>query len=834
MKAVIMAGGFGTRLRPLTMTIPKPMVPILNTPMMEHIVNLLKKHGINEFVSVLYFHPDVITNHFETGEKFGINMNYVTAQADYGTAGAVKNAYQYLNDRFIVISGDVLTDFDITDALNFHIEKKAKATILLTRVSKPLQYGIVITDENGKISRFLEKPSWGQVFSDTINTGIYIFEQDVLDLIPYQQEFDFSKDLFPLMLKNKIPLYGYIAKGYWRDVGNLEEYQAGQRDSIYQKIELGVFNDDDNKVIAPSSCIISSNALTKGNVALGENVRIAAHSEIIDSVVGDNVIIGAGTKIIGSTIWNNTKIGDFVEISNSVICNDVIIEDSVTVSDNTYIAEKCHLGSNSLINPNLKLWPNKYIEEGAVVTNSLVQEDKWSRELFSGARISGLSNVEIYPEFAAKLGTALGMAFGKGASIISSRDPDDFSRIIKRALLSGLTSIGVHVNDLQLMSIPQTRQELLSGKYAGGFHVRRSPRNPEYTDIIIFSSDGRDINVAKSKNIERYFYGEDVTRVHYKQLGKILYLERANEIYLNRFMNSLDAKLIREQEFKILIDYSFGLASYILPQLLGNLGVDVISLNNYVDATRFHPDPDTDSSEMDEICKIMKSLRYQLGFRIEPGAEKISVVDERGFWIPPQRLLTILTKLFLETHKHREPYKIAVSILATKEIEEIAKDYNVEVVRIKNTHSAMMEATTDQDVLFVGSIHGGFIFRDFLFASDGMFSIGQVLEMTSQTGLKISKIDEELPRRYFASKEIRVSWDIKGYIMRKAMEFSENLPRELVEGVKIFYGTDSVVLLPNPEYASFGIFVDAVDPENAKKLIHEHENLIKSWKEELE
>lgn len=828
-----MAGGFGTRLRPLTMTIPKPMVPILNTPMMEHIVNLLKKHQINDFVSVLYFHPDVITDHFETGETFGINMNYVTAQADYGTAGAVKNAFQYLNDRFIVISGDVLTDFDITDALNFHIENKAKATILLTRVSKPLQYGIVITDEQGRITRFLEKPSWGQVFSDTINTGIYIFEQDVLDLIPYQQEFDFSKDLFPLMLKNKLPLYGYIAKGYWRDVGNLEEYQAGQRDAIYQNIELGIFKDDDN-LVAPPSCIISSNAKINGKVVLGDNVRIAAHTEITDSVIGDNVVIGAGSKIVGSTIWKNTKIGDFVEISNAVICNDVTIEDSVTVSDNTYIAEKCYLGSNSLINPNLKLWPNKQIEEGAVVTNSLVQEDKWSRELFSGARISGMSNVEIYPEFAAKLGTALGMAFGKGATIISSRDPDDFSRIIKRALLSGLTSIGVNVNDLQLMSIPQTRQELLSGKYAGGFHVRRSPRNPENTDIIIFSSDGRDIGVAKSKNIERYFYGEDVTRVHYKQLGKILYLERANEIYLNRFMGSLDAKLIREQKFKILIDYSFGLASYILPQLLGNLGVDVISLNNYVDATRFHPDPDTDSSEMDEMCKIMKSLRYQLGFRIESGAEKISVVDERGFWIPPQRLLSILTKLFLETHRHKEPYKIAVSILATKEIEEIAKDYNVEVIRIKNTHSAMMEATLDQDVLFVGSIHGGFIFRDFLFASDGMFSIGQILEMTSQTGLKISNIDETLPRRYFASKEIKVPWDMKGYIMRKAMEFSENLPRELVEGVKIYYGTDSVVLLPNPENASFGIYVDTIDPDSAKNLIIQHEELINRWKQELD
>jgi len=206
-KAVIMAGGFGTRLRPLTMTIPKPMVPILNTPMIEHIIHLLKKHDIHDLVTLLYFYPEVISNYFDDGSKWDVNMNYVIAQADYGTAGAVKNAYKYLDDRFIIISGDVLTDFDLTAALNFHVEKKSMATLLLTRVAQPLQYGIVMTDKEGKITRFLEKPSWGQVFSDTINTGIYILEPEVLDLIPYQQEFDFSKDLFsPILTLSPITL----------------------------------------------------------------------------------------------------------------------------------------------------------------------------------------------------------------------------------------------------------------------------------------------------------------------------------------------------------------------------------------------------------------------------------------------------------------------------------------------------------------------------------------------------------------------------------------------------------------------------------------------------
>jgi mannose-1-phosphate guanylyltransferase/phosphomannomutase len=832
MKAVIMAGGFGTRLRPLTMTIPKPMVPILNTPMMEHIVNLLKKHNIQDFVSVLYFHPEIITSYFGNGKEFGINMNYVTAVADYGTAGAVKNAHKYLDDRFIVISGDVLTDFDITDALNFHIEKKAKATILLTRVSKPLQFGIVITDNEGKITRFLEKPSWGQVFSDTINTGIYILEQDVLDLIPYQEEFDFSKDLFPLMLKENIPLYGYIAKGYWRDVGNLDEYVLGQKDALHKKIELKIDGKEQNGVYSYANSVISNSANFKGTVLVGKNSKISPYCNITDSVIGDNVIIEPGVKLTGATIWGNVKIGEFTEIENSVICNGVTIGSSTLIQDNVYIAENCKIGANVKINPNLKLWPNKEVEEGSVVTHSLVQEEKWSRELFSGARISGISNVEIYPEFAAKLGASYGMALGKNTHILASRDPDNFSRIIKRAMVAGLTSVGVNINDLQLMSIPQTRQELLTGKYIGGFHVRRSPRDTEYTDIIIFSADGRDLNVSKSKNVERYFYGEDVIRVHYKELGKIFFPERTNEIYLNRFMSSLDRDLIKSKSYRILIDYSYGLASSIFPQILGNLGVEAISLNNFIDATRFNPDPAEEAEEIDETCKIMKSIGYNLGFRIEPGAEKISVVDERGFWISQQRLLSIVTKLFLETHRNREPYKIAISVLATKEIEEITKDYNVEVIRIKNTHSAMMDATIDENVLFVGSIHGGFIFRDFLFASDGMFSIGQILEMLGKVNLKISQIDEKLPRRVFKSKEVRVPWELKGYIMRRAMQYSENLERELIEGVKIRYGDTFVSLIPSQEKAAFGIYVDAPDSALLDRFLTQHIDLINKWKEE--
>jgi mannose-1-phosphate guanylyltransferase/phosphomannomutase len=831
-KAVIMAGGFGTRLRPLTMTVPKPMVPLLNKPMMEHIVNLLKKYNINDIVSVLYFHPEIITDHFGDGSDFDIKMTYKMAQADYGTAGAVRNAAEHLKDRFIIISGDVLTDFDLQKAIDFHIEKKSKATLLLTRVEAPLQYGIVMTDDSGRVTRFLEKPSWGQVFSDTINTGIYILEREVLDLIPFQEEFDFSKDLFPLMLEKNMPLYGYISEGYWKDVGNLNEYQAGQYDSLSGKVNLNFGGEDLGKIRIDETAKIADSAKLDGVVLVGKNSTVGENAQITNCVIGDNVKIGNSAQLTGVTIWDNVEIGDLSELNQNVICNDTKIGTRVKIDENVFVAEKCKIGNDAVLNSNIKLWPNKIVEEGSILSSSLVQEEKWQRELFTDARITGLSNVEMNPEFAAKLGASLGLTLGENARLLASRDPDGASRITKRALTAGLASVGVNVNDLQTTSIPQTRQELQTGKYVGGIHVRKSPRNRDYTDIIIFSKDGRDIPIAKTKKIERYFFGEDIKRAHYSKVGKLFYPERTNEIYLNRYEESLELDLIRNKNFKLLMDYSYGLASNIFPKILGSMNTEVLSLHNYVDGSKYHPDPNEVQEDHDNTGKIMKSLGYELGFRLMAGAEKISMIDERGEWISHLRLLSKITKLFLETNRHREPYKIAVSIVATQEIEEIAADYNVEVVRIQNHHSAMMDATLDESVLFVGGIYGGFIFSDFLFASDGMFTIGKMLEMLAKTGLSPSQLDDHLPKRFIEMKEVTVPWEKKGTVMRKAMEFSDNKERQLVEGVKIFEDNNSVLLLPAKEKACFNVYAESSNSNSAKELAEQFVKHINTWKSE--
>ena len=222
MKAVIMAGGEGTRLRPLTSLRPKPMVPIVNQPVMEHIVGLVKHHGISQIVATLAFMPAVIQDYFGAGEEWGVEIEYAVEETPLGTAGSIKNAAHFLegDEPFVVISGDAITDIDLSEVIAFHKERGAAVTIALKRVPDPLDFGVVITAEDGRIERFLEKPTWGQVFSDTINTGIYVVEPWVLDYIPADTSFDFSAELFPKLMEEGHALYGLPVDGYWCDVGS--------------------------------------------------------------------------------------------------------------------------------------------------------------------------------------------------------------------------------------------------------------------------------------------------------------------------------------------------------------------------------------------------------------------------------------------------------------------------------------------------------------------------------------------------------------------------------------------------------------------------------------
>ena len=833
MKAVIMAGGFGTRLRPLTSNLPKPMVPVANKPMMEHIVSLLKKHGITDVMCALFYQPEIVSSYFGEGSQFGMNMHYRKAEADYGTAGSVRNVKDFLDERFIVISGDVLTDFDLTAAIKFHEKKKAKATLLLTHHPNPLQFGVVMTDDDGKITRFLEKPSWGEVFSDTINTGIYIIEPEVLDLIPEKQEFDFSKNLFPLLLDHHSELYGCISNGYWKDIGSLHEYQD---------VHLDIFRGNVNvhlKGVRQGNCYVGDNTVIEteaknitGLNIIGDNCHIRKGAIISNSAIGNNCEIHAGAVIRNSVIWNDTTIGVRSELSQSVVGNKCMLGDEVVVMENVFISDSCSIGKKSKLLSNIKIWPDKIIDEGSIVTRSLVWEDRWLRELFvTDSRVTGLSNVEMSPEFGAKLGAAFGAFVGSGSSIVTGRDSDNVSRMINRALICGLMSSGVHCIDMRATSIPIMRHELRSGKERGGMHVRKSPFDRNYTDIIFFDAQGKDLPVNKSKSVERLFFGEDFARAHYDSVGSISFPERTNESYVERFLAALDIETIRSANLKLVIDYSNGVASTIFPYILGNLNVQVVALNAYLDSRKLTRSREEFHNSMKQLSYVITSLKYDLGCMLDIGSEKIYIVDEFGNIISSDRTLSLFLKFMALANPEKK--KVAVPISASSEVDIIAHEFGIDVVKTRDSHLALMEAASDKEMSFVGGTKGGFIFNKFLFASDGMYSVAKLLEYMARTKKTLGQLNQETPRLTMVKEKVNCAWHFKGQVMRKLMKETEKNDRVLIDGIKLYFpklaAFTTVMLFPDRTRPYFHIQAESSEPEVAKHLCNEYEIKIKTW-----
>jgi mannose-1-phosphate guanylyltransferase/phosphomannomutase len=811
------------------------MVPMMNKPMMHHIVSLLRKHGITDILATLFYSPDAITGYFGDGSRFGVTMRYVKAEADYGTAGSVCNAVRGMNERLLIISGDVLTDFDLTSAIHFHESNVAKATIVLTHAANPLQFGVVITADNGKITRFLEKPSWGEVFSDTINTGIYILEPDVIDLIPYREDYDFSKDLFPLLLRQDAGLYGYIAEGYWRDIGNLNEYQDAHLDALSGAVKVDIEGMKQETVyVGEGTALDHKHAHISGAVVIGKNCRIGDGVRLSNSVIGDNCTIGPGSDIRNSVIWNDVTIGHNTAITSDVIGSRCAIGEKVVIAENVFMSDGCTIGRRAQLSANIKLWPEKVVEEGAVLTRSLVWEDKWLRELFADARVTGLSNIEMNPEFGARLGAAFGAFIGAGKAVVTCRDADNVSRMMNRALICGLISSGVNAYDLRATSIPILRHELSSGKEAGGIHVRRSPFDKNLTDIIFFDSNGKDLPASKTKSVERLFFGEDFARAQAEKVGSISFPERTTEVYRQKFLSSVNAELIGKRKFKIVIDYSNGVAATIFPIILGSFDCQVVALNAHLDPRKLTRDRYEFEYSLKQLSHIVTSLKYDIGALIDAGGEKLFLVNEKGEPINSDRLLTIVADLFMRTSPHCKA--IAVPITSSGEIDLVAAQRNVKVIKTRNSHLAMMEAATGKTVQFVGGTKGGFIFTDFFFATDAMYSVARILEMMTQTGKLLGEIDSELPRLFTARRNVNCSWEHKGKVMRNIMRDSEGRRRDLVDGVKIYFDNGnqgaSALLIPDKERPLFHINTEAPDQPTAESLAIEYEHKVIKWRDD--
>ena len=360
MKAVILVGGEATRLRPLTCNTPKAMVPVLNTPFLEHVIRNLSEHQIEDIVLAQAHLAQPINDYFGNGSRFGVRLSYVVEDTPLGTAGAIKNAERYLDETFLVLNGDIFTDLDITAMIDFHRDQQAKATIALTPVDDPTAYGLVETDICSMITRFLEKPTWSEVTTNMINAGTYVLEPEVLTQIPPQTKVSIERETFPLLLTQGEPVYAYPSSGYWMDMGTPEKYLQLHRDLLGGKSSHYALAPA-NGVVIEAQTTVHPTAQIEGPVVIGGNCSIGQRVKLTGPVViGDRCAILEDSVIEESVIWQNTRLGPRVNLKSSIVSDncclnaDSVIEDSV-LGDNITVVSGCKL------EPGSKIWPEETV-----------------------------------------------------------------------------------------------------------------------------------------------------------------------------------------------------------------------------------------------------------------------------------------------------------------------------------------------------------------------------------------------------------------------------------------------------------------------------------------
>ncbi|MBX3113629.1 MAG: NTP transferase domain-containing protein [Fimbriimonadaceae bacterium] len=825
-KAVVMAGGEGSRLRPITLNLPKPLVPIANRPIMGHIINLLKEHGITEIVTTLHYLADEIQNVFGDGCEYGVSITHSLEDTPLGTAGAVKQAEALLKDgTFVIISGDALTDCNLTNALKFHREKGSLATLVLSRVPNPLEFGIVMTQPDGRVERFLEKPGWGEVFSDTVNTGIYILEPEIFDYIEPHTNTDWSKDVFPRLLEEGKPMYGFIMQKYWCDVGTLEQYREAQEDFLAGKTTLSV----PGELTAPGiwvgeNTIIDETVTLESPVCIGSNVRIKRGATIgPGTVIGDSCLIEEGANVERSVIWDRCYVGNDVHIHGAIVGSRVTLKRDSRLQDGSVVGDRCLVDVGSTIRPRVKIWPEKSIDRGSTVTMSLVTGNRWRGALFRELGVAGLSNIEITPEFATRLGLAFGSMLPENSLVLACRDSSRSSRMIKRSLMAALLSAGCQVVDMHGQAVPVLRHALKNSEAVSAINVRKFPGNNRLSLIEFYDENGGYLPRNTERKVEAAFFREDFHRADPESLGIIEEANQVVEAYTRDFMANLP-QFNMERRPRIVVDYGYSSVSGILPAILGRVGIDAISINSFNDARSAPRRPSEIQDHTTNLQQIVASVGCDLGVLILNEGENIAIVDDQGIALSGNTLFAAMCQLVAQTQPSGS---IVMGITAPTRLEDLLKKQGISVERCRSGVRELIQGAQNADVAFAGNENGGFIFPRLHSGFDGLFSITMLVKLLQMEGLKMSELVAQLPEFHLASDTIPCPWESKGAAMRKLAEDKTiNRKVEYLDGLR-FYDDDSwVLVLPDSFEPIFHVVAESPSLVDSQALVREYSEKI--------
>ncbi len=828
MKAVVMAGGQGTRLRPLTSNQPKPMVPIVGKPCMEHILELLRAHGVEEVIVTLAFMPQAVRTYFGSGESLGLRINYSVEESPAGTAGSVKLASDELDETFIVISGDAVCDVDLTQLVDFHRARKASVTIGLKHVDNPLEFGIVVVDEDGRVERFLEKPGWGEVFSDTINTGIYVIEPEVLRHVPDDIPFDFSKELFPHLLELGRPLYGLPLEGYWQDVGNLDQYRQANVDALEERVSVSipglrirgnVWIGDGVDLDDLEMASIAGPAFIGNYCKIGRDAQVGPHT-----VLSSSVTVRDGAVVARSSVDMSSHIASGARVEGAVVGRSCFLQARARVHEGAALGDEVTLGRDSEILPDVRIYPFKEVEAGTQVDRNLVWESRAaSARLFVSDGLIGRMNVDLTPDVALRLGTALGTALRRSDQVVIGRAASRSALLIAEAMTAGLSSTGVDIVDLGLSPASLARHGLRTRGYRAGAHVRPHPNDPELIEINLFEAPGVQLGPELQSALVRHFSRQEFRRAGFNEIGRVSKPTRAVEAYVHDLADAVDAERIQARGFRIAVEYSHSVPALVAPHVFGALGVEVVASRAEV-TDQIVGEPSLDAEAVNERARLLVgAVGADLGVVFDPAGERITLIDERGRILEHWQALLLLATL---TAVRATAGAIVAPSTATAHLESVAGNRPVE--RVAASLAALTRASTGegvsgvgdpgQRVAFAASNDGAYVFPRFLPAPAASASVAMLLDLLVATGESVGQLVDELPHTTLWHRQLQCPWNAKGALMRLLAEELRGEAPSLGDGIRVAGEGSWAQVIPDPDEPVVHLHVEAATEQEAAAL----------------
>jgi mannose-1-phosphate guanylyltransferase/phosphomannomutase len=659
------------------------------------------------------------------------------------------------------------------------------------------------------------------VFSDTINTGIYVLEPEIFDYIAADTSVDFSGDVFPAVLEEGRKLHGQILDGYWEDVGTLEAYRRAHDDILDGRVAMEIegFEVGDG-VWLGEGADLSPDAEVHGPVLVGDNCRVEAGAVLRPyTVLGADVVVKTDAELERCVIHDHVYIGPGVRVRGAVVGRASDLRDGARVEENAVIGDECFVGAHAIVNPSVKIYPFKTVEPGALVTSSIVWESKGARTLFGRRGVRGLANVDVTSEVAVRLAMAYGTALKKGSVVCTSRDTSRSARALKRAMIAGLNLAGVHVMDLELSTVPLTRFQVRSQRAQGGISVRLASGDSDSVEIRFIDANGADIDEGEQRKIERLLYREDFRRAFAGDIGDILFPPRAMEFYTAALEASVDAERLRRRSFKVVLDYSYGAASNVMPSVLAKIGAAVLAVNPFATTLGSTATP----ADLDERIKVIGDLvrtsGSDLGYVFDPDGETATIIDDQGVALTPDQALLALTKLVCV---HRHGARLALPVSVSREAERLATDAGASIVWTKLSAAHLMDVAGSGGIDFAASQEGGFIWPSFLPAYDAAATLVHLLDLLAEEARPLSAVLGEVPETYVAHELVPTPWERKGAVMRGVMERAKRLPTVLVDGVKIVYPDGWALVLPDPELAVTHVWAEGLSDAEARRLVAIH------------